>query len=287
MRGRRPAAVPSPDPVAAAEAIVMASSHYAASVSLAVGRLVAVSMCVLAFAGRLAETFWVRPVAWRVEPTAVGVLISLMALAGGVAVPLLLYRWLLSPQRRRPADLRVDALRSRFVVPSSLYLKGMQAIIVMWIGAGGLVTERVPNGYRVRLAEFEGAIPISIAMVTLCTAAAVTLLFLNRPNLTLTPAGLAVRWLGRRVEVSWADLLPGGPPPPAKTGMFSKITLYFGDPGRTGTLSTQEVPVGQLGVDPAFLAGVIRLYAEQPERRQGIGTEAELARLREGRSLPG
>jgi hypothetical protein len=40
------------------------------------------------------------------------------------------------------------------------------------------------------------------------------------------------------------------------------------------------LPVGRLHIDPAFLAGTVRHYVEQPWHRPAIGTEAELDRLR-------
>ncbi len=108
---------------------------------------------------------------------------------------------------------------------------------------------------------------------------AAALLVSNRPCVILAPAGITIRRLRRRSEINWDELAPGGPLPPTRRGT-SQITLYrkYPRPG-TGPLAG-KIPIGWLQVSPEFLTAVIRHYVEQPEQRNGIGTEAELDRLR-------
>jgi hypothetical protein len=191
----------------------------------------------------------------------------------------LLYIWVLAPLRRRPASLAVDAAGSRFVAPASPYYQGWLAVTLMWIGAGLVMTERVPNGDHMRVAQLPGAIPASVTAVTLTVGLAAVLLVGNRPRVILEPAGLTIRRLRRRSEINWDELAPGGPLPPTRRGT-SQITLYR-KPPRPGTVPPAEkMPIGWLQVSPEFLTAVIRHYVEQPEQRNGIGTEAELDRLR-------
>lgn len=201
------------------------------------------------------------------------------AVSGGV--PLLLYIRVIWPLRRRPASLHIDSNGSRFVVPASPHYAALWAIVLMWAAAGLVMTERVPYGDHMRVAEFPGTIPASVTAVTLSIALAAVVLFVNRPSVTLKPTGLTIRRLRRQSEISWDDLAPGGPPPPAKR--TSQITLYLKRP-RPGTVlpASETMPIGRLHLNPEFLTAAIRHYVEQPEQRNAIGTEAELTRLRSG-----
>lgn len=50
-------------------------------------------------------------------------------------------------------------------------------------------------------------------------------------------------------------------------------------PFRGGVTWDEPVPTRNTAVDPAFLTGAIHAYAEHPEHRAGIGTQAEHDRL--------
>src|SRR5690349_17102984 len=158
--------------------------------SLIAARFAAVVIGVLAFVGHLLVTFSVQPLTWRVEPPAFGLAVGLVALAMSAAVPLVLYMWLLAPLRRRPASLSADATGSRFVVPVSPYYQGWLAVTLLWIGAGLVMTERVPNGDAMRVADLPAAIPVSLTAVTLAVGLAAGLLFSKRPCVIFEPAGL-------------------------------------------------------------------------------------------------
>jgi hypothetical protein len=107
----------------------------------------------------------------------------------------------------------------------------------------------------------------------------------SRPFLQLTATGL--RWDAQvfRRSIPWEALAPGGPPRPGPTDsklilatvrpdLVTEAGLHLG----TGTPQAPVVSL-QLKVHPAFLADAIRWYAEHPEHRAAIGTQAELERL--------
>ena len=251
---------------------------YAALMSLIAARFAAASIGVLAFVGHLLVTFSVQPLTWRIEPPALGLAVGLVALVMSAAVPLMLYLWVLAPLRLRPASLSVDAAGSRFVAPVSPYAQGWLAVTLMWIGAGLVMTERVPNGDAMRVAHLPAAIPASLTAVTLAVGLAAGVLFANRPCVIMAPAGLTIRRLRQRSEINWDELAPGGPLPP--TGRGTKQMTLYRKPPRPGTVPRAEkIPISWLQVSPGFLAVVIRHYAEQPAQRSGIGTQAELDRL--------
>ena len=242
-------------------------------------RLLALPFGVLAFALRLAATFWVTPLTWRVRPAGVGLLVWLAALAASAFIPVGLYRLtVLKAVPRRPASFQVD--HRGFVAPAAPHDFGTSAIIVLWVAAGAPLTERVPNGDRLRLAQFDYAALISILVVGLLSVLAVTLLMVDRPWVALNPDGITVQRMTSRRSIGWNELAPGGPPPP--TGRSPRSLWLYRTAGPTlgGRPRADLLPVGQLQVDPAFLANTIRQYVEQPGQRSIIGTEAELARLR-------
>jgi hypothetical protein len=249
--------------------------------SLTAARFAAALIGVLAFVGHLLVTFLVQPLSWRVEPPAFGLAVGLVVLAMSAAAPLLLCLWVLAPLRHRPASLAVDTAGSRFVVPASPHYQGFLAVTLMWIGAGLVMTERVPNGDSMRVAQLTAAIPVSVTAVTLAVGLGAVLLVANRPCVILRPAGLTNRGLRRRRDIDWDELASGGPLPPARRGS-GQVTLYRkpAQPGAGTVLSAANMPIGSLQVSPDFLTAVIRHYVEQPEQRTGIGTHAELERLR-------
>ena len=107
----------------------------------------------------------------------------------------------------------------------------------------------------------------------------------SRPFLRLTATGL--RWDTRvfRRDLPWEALAAGGPPRPGRAD--SRLTLATVRPdlvteaGVNLGAGTSQAPVIslQMKVHPAFLADAIRWYAEHPEHRAAIGTQAELERL--------
>lgn len=256
----------------------MARGPYAARVNRI--RLLALPFGLLAFALRLAAAFWVMPLTWQVHPTLGGLPIWLAALAASLGVPVGLHHLsVLRSVPRRPASFRLDG--GAFVAPAAPHDIGTTAVIVLWIAAGAVWTERAPGGDRMRLAEFDEAALISILIVGVLSALAVVLLLVDRPWVALSPDGVTVQRLTSRRFIGWSELAPGGPPPPP--GRRPRTLWLYRTNGSTlgGRPRPYVLPVGTLQVDPAFLAHTIRHYVEQPGQRPGIGTEAELARLRE------
>lgn len=197
---------------------------------------------------------WVQPLTWQIRPLGAAVPAGLGVLLVCAVAPILAYALVVRPGRGRPATLSVDRRHRRFVAPNSPYVSGYTAIMLMFLAGGLIVTERVPNGDRMRVSELAFAVPVSVVAVMLFVAAAAVLLFGNRPSVSLDATGLTVTGFIRRTTVRWSDLVPGGPLP--------------------------YLRVGRLHVDPAFLTATIRHYVERPEHRPVIGTGTELARLR-------
>lgn len=247
------------------------------SVNLA--RVLALPVGLLAFALRLATTFWVMPLTWHMRPTILGLPVWLTGLAASVLVPMGLYFLLTKPVPRRPASFQLDGQHRRFVAPAAPHAVAALVIVVLWVAAGSVLTERVPNGDGLRFAQFDYATSMSAAVVALLFVLAVVLLLINRPRLTLDPDGITVQRMASRRRIGWNELCPGGWPPP--TGRKPRnLTLYrMAGPTPGGYPKPEQLPVGQLHVDPAFLADTIRHYVEQPAHRHNIGTEHELARL--------
>ncbi|MFG2054388.1 hypothetical protein ACGFI9_10165 [Micromonospora sp. NPDC048930] len=207
-----------------------------------------------------------------------GVLAAVTALAVSAAVPVGLYHLtVLSSVPRRPASLRLDDRHGGFVVPAAPHFIGDFAIIVLWVAGGSLLTERVPGGDGIRLAEFDFAALTSALLVGLLFVVAVVLVLSDRPRVALDPDGLTVQLTTTRQRVSWDELAPGGPPPPAGRRANDLILQRAVAPGRR--LRPVRIPVGSFQVDSAFFANVIRDYVEQPDERRHIGSEAGLARL--------
>lgn len=243
-------------------------------------RLLALPFGLLALALRLATTLWVMPLTWQMRPALVGLPSWLAALAASLAVPVGLYHLsVLRSVPRRPASFRLD--RGTFLAPAAPHDIGGAAIILLWIAGGAVLTERVPGGDRMRLAEFDEAALISILTVVVLSVLAVVLLLVDRPWVALSPDGITVQRLTSRRFIGWPELAPGGPPPPPGRRPRTLWLYRTNGPTLGGRPRPDLLPVGRLRVDPAFLANTIRHYVEQPGRRPGIGTEAELARLRE------
>lgn len=128
---------------------------------------------------------------------------------------------------------------------------------------------------------------IAIAFVT-CMAILIALILAVGPGpvLELRPTG--VYWNARifRRHIPWEALAPGGPGRPRPSD--SRLPLIVTRPElvtqrgpRLGS-GTAERPFLSLTmeVQPAFLADAIHWYADHPEDRPAIGTQAEHDRLR-------
>ncbi|GAA2372917.1 hypothetical protein GCM10010170_075370 [Dactylosporangium salmoneum] len=123
-----------------------------------------------------------------------------------------------------------------------------------------------------------------VAMIILL--AVVTVVFAWRGLvLELTPAGLSWRGPLFRRTVPWEALAPGGPPRPRLDA--DRLHLAVTQPDLVvqrglalGFGPRQHPAVAlQVAVHPWFLADAIRWYAEHPEHRAAIGTDAEHQRL--------
>ncbi|GIG91984.1 hypothetical protein [Plantactinospora endophytica] len=83
--------------------------------SLGVLRAAALALGIVAFLSRFAVTWWLEPVTDRVEPSDLGLLVQLLALAGTVVAPLVVLTRVVAPLRRRPATFQVDTAARRFM----------------------------------------------------------------------------------------------------------------------------------------------------------------------------
>ena len=231
----------------------------------------AVAVAALAVFGvRVAGGLWIVPLAFRLRPLGAALAVGLLLLVGttlgavGLAV-LVLARVL--PTRRPPA-LDLDSGRRRFVVPMQPRAYAVLALCGAVVAANLVPVERVPDTGRMRLSTVPYLLPIGLVTAGLLLAFALVLAMSGRPYLTLEPTGLAV-WWGRRHAVGWDELAPGGPLPPSGRNP-RELSLHRRRPGKPVRL-----PVRMLRVDPAFLAGVVRMYVENPARRAAIGTAGE------------
>ncbi|MFE9692142.1 hypothetical protein [Micromonospora sp. NPDC005806] len=242
-------------------------------------RILALPFGLLAFALRLAATFWLTPMTWQKWPAGVSLLVWVAGAAASLAVPVgLYYLTVLRAVPRRPASFQLDD--GAFVAPASPHDIGTAAIVVLWIAAGAVLTERVPNADRLRLAQIDYAALTSIVIVGLLSVLAVVLLLVSRPRVALNPDGITVQRMTSRRSIGWNELAPGGPPPPPGRRPRNLWLYRTAGPTLGGRPRPHLLPVGQLQVDPAFLANTIRHYVDQPGQRPDIGTEAELSRLR-------
>jgi hypothetical protein len=99
---------------------------------------------------------------------------------------------------------------------------------------------------------------------------------------TLTPQGVVAKRLWDRVTIPWEALPPDGP---ARPGLLDgRIRLALARPELVRRSRLRLPGVGncipaQTDVHPWLVADAIRWYAEHPEDRPAIGTEAEHTRL--------
>lgn len=257
----------------------MVRRPYAAGVSVNRPRLLVLPFGLLAFALRLAATVWATPLTERIRPDGVAVPAVLMVYAASMGVPAGLYHLVvLRSIPRRPASFRLDARSRSFVVSAAPHGGGALAIVVAWIGGGLVLTERAPGADGTRPVEWDLSALTAVLLVFGVLAA--VLVLSDRPRITLDADGITVQRMDFRQRIGWNDLLPGSPPPPTDRRPRN-VTLYSMRGTAHGAHPVPlQLPVGQMQVDPAFFADAIRHYVDQPGRRSGIGTEAELANLR-------
>ncbi|GAA3452144.1 hypothetical protein [Dactylosporangium matsuzakiense] len=227
------------------------------------------------FAALAVRTLVLQAMFWRMEPAWTGVLLSfgtgLIVMVGvPTAFAVLVRRWL-----RPPATFTRAGDGAAFVVPGSPVGPGFQAILLMLVASYAVPFEKVPGTDRIGLPG-DPALPWLLALPALPILVALAIVWLPGTGLRLTPAGITVRRPLRTWEIGWDELLPGGPHPARR---WSMRLLYRGPGARPRSC---RVPMSGLAVDAVFLATVVRHYAERAEHRAGIGTEAELERLRAG-----
>jgi len=240
-------------------------------------RWCALPLGLLGFALRLAVTFWLQPLTWRLSPAS-GLLVMTGGIVVAVAIPFGIFWLLTGGVRRRPNHFAWS--NGRFTVPASPLYAGSQAMMWMFLSGGAVFTERVPNGDRMRMAEFDFTWPATVIGVGVFWVVAFAFLLVQRPQLHLDSGGLAIRRVWRTTEIAWGDLAPGGPVPPVKR-RTRRLRLYLNRAPVLGRyVASEDVPIGWLHVEPAFLARAIRHYVEHPQDRAAIGTEEGLRQLR-------
>lgn len=237
-------------------------------------RLAAIPIALLAFGLRLAITFWWTPLTWRLTTPGRSIVLLFGGYVVGAVIPFSIYALVAWWAARPPADLRVRA--GTFVAPSTATASATNAILLMFLAGGLIVTERVPNADAMRLAQLDFALPLSIIAAGVFTLLAAAILFMDRPRAILTPDALIVKGLWTR-SVRWEELAPGGPNWP-QPGRLRSLVLYR---RQAPAAVPASVPVMRMHVDPAFLARAIRHYVEHAADRAGIGTDEGLRRLHE------
>lgn len=211
---------------------------------------------------------------WRIEPASTGTWVNFGTVGVAMFGPLLVYLWLTRRLLSAPATFHRAGDGTAFVVPGSPVQPGFLAIMLMVQAASTLPYEGVPGTDRIGLPADPG-LQALMAFPALMVVAAFALLWLPGPELRLTPAGITVRNAFRPHTIRWDDLLPGGPHP----GRWTIRLLHRSPDGKTGS---SRITVFRLHINAVFLATVLRHYAERPEHRAGIGTQAEHDRLETG-----
>ncbi|UQU67571.1 hypothetical protein COUCH_15415 [Couchioplanes caeruleus] len=240
--------------------------------------LLAAPFALLAFAMHVGATLWLQPLTWRIDSFAFGLLAYFGLAVTSFGIPLAAYLLLTKTARQRPPTWHLDELKRRFVAGASPCSTGPLAILFGWFTGGAILTERVPNEEHMRIAQFGVMTTISIVLAVGLLTAIVVRLLMNRPRISLTVEGITVQRLRGCGQTRWDELLPGGPPPPAKRNPNTLI-LYTMNAAAGGPPQPRALPVRDLHVDTAFLANTIRCYVENPDRRAAIGTAGERARL--------
>ncbi|GAB3840779.1 PH domain-containing protein [Dactylosporangium cerinum] len=235
-------------------------------------RVAATAAAVATLVALVVDKFVIVPLTWHIEPDALrlGVVFPVVMLAG--AGPTLALLWLGRRLLKSPATFQRSADGAAFVVPDGPVWPGNLACTLMLVAGMAVPYERAPNSERIQLPTDPGfGIPL-LAIGAVLATVALAIIWLPAPSVRLTPTGITVRGAFRSRDLRWEDLVPGGPHPP---GQWTMRLLYRTD-GRQKRFSLRTY---RMRVDGTFLATVVRHYAEQPEHRAAIGTQAELERL--------
>jgi hypothetical protein len=229
----------------------------------------AVPLGLLAFVLRVAGSLWIEPITWRFS-FATSMLIIVGASLVAIGVPFGVFALLNLGNHRRPAAFASDD--GAFTVPPSPVWAGSQFLVWMFLSGGLVMTERVPDGDTMRLAQLGFAsTTVSVVGVGLFWAVGFAFLLVQRPRLRLDSTGLTIHRFRRTTHLAWDDLLPGGPPPPTKRRQRQLRVYLAGPPVVDRYPPSEDIPIGWLHIDPAFLADRIRHYVEYQEDRAAIG----------------
>jgi N-acetylglutamate synthase-like GNAT family acetyltransferase len=165
--------------------------------------------------------------------------------------------------------------------PASPYYSGMVAVVCLWFAAGPVpLIVGQPEAMQMRMAREPWAVPVALTNLAGLVVIAVVAFAVDRPYVLVSASGIRIQRLLRRTELAWQDLAPGWPVgPPGRGG---DVRLWRGRAHPEGPPRPVCLPASRLHVDAGFLADVVRQYAEHPERRAEIGTQAGLDRLRAG-----
>lgn len=235
-------------------------------------RLLAVPFAVLAFALRLAEALWLRPLAWRTGASGLG--IDLAILAASLIVPLGGYLLLTRRARKRQASWRLDPDARRLFAGPTPY--GMAASVWGGWGAAGVVpVERVPNEDRARIADSVLPGPVAIPLALLLLLLVVVVPLLTRPTMALDREGITVRGWIRCTRLLWADLAQAQVVVPAEEKQ-RKVIIRLPQTAVGSGQTRVRIPADRLHIDPGFLAFSIRHFLTAPEQRSSIGSAAGL-----------
>jgi len=238
---------------------------------------------VLAFALSLGASLGLQPLVWRIEPDVAGLAVWLLLAAASMAVPAVAYALTTGAFGRRPVAWDSGAEEHRFSAPASPR-QGVVLVISGWLAARLIPVERVPNQDRARIAQLGWVTTVFLLIAALLLIDVVLRSMTDRPDIALSPDALTLRRRVRRAEIRWDELVPGGPPRPAKRNPATIDLL------RSATAPTAparpsrrlSLPAAGLHIDSAFLAYTIRWYVEHPDRRCRIGDPAELKELQRG-----
>ncbi|WP_433076983.1 hypothetical protein ACQP1P_33330 [Dactylosporangium sp. CA-052675] len=223
------------------------------------------------------DSFVLQPLSWRIEPSWLGAALGLLGLMVAVGGAPLLFLWLTRRLRHRRAAFGVGP-DAGFTVASALRYPAATGVLLLMAAGTQVLAERVPDTDQVRPTALFGSAWASGALVVTLAGLGLAYIWLLRYRLTMTPDGITAHTMLGSCRVPWGQLCPGGPLVPRRRPRTMAVR-YRRDDGRTRTL---RLSPSYLAVNPAFLASVIRHYAEQPQHRARIGTRQELERLQAG-----
>lgn len=207
--------------------------------------------------------------------------LALLGAALGVTAVSLFLGLARMADRRRNAAFKVS--EGRFAAAPGQFQGA--ALMLMLVGLGSQINTLL-RGFaepdRVVTALSWVLVSLTV-MLGLIVAVIVVLAWCVAPNpVELTPEGLQTRILWDRRFIPWEALAPGGPPRPKLFEGRIRLGLTRPDLVRHGRIRfpvfANSVPANT-NVHPWLLADAIRWYAEHPEDRAAIGTEAGHERL--------